>query len=94
MAVDRCRVVAKGVGAELVERVTGIEPASRAWKARPGAPLTLDAAPMRSSACLTTDRCCPWGAVRDRCYGHVEGTAGEDQAGSGVTATVTSWTGG
>jgi hypothetical protein len=28
-----------------------------------------------SSVCLPTDRCCPWETVRDRCYGHVEGTA-------------------
>jgi len=38
---------------------------------------------------LPTDRCCLWGTVRDRCYGHAEGTAGEDHAGSGVAAMVT-----
>jgi hypothetical protein len=31
-----------------------------------------------------------WGTVRDRCYGHAEGTAGEDHAGSGLEAMVTS----
>src|SRR4029453_15767413 len=32
--------------ARLVERVTGIEPASRAWKARPGSPLSRHASRM------------------------------------------------
>jgi hypothetical protein len=41
------------------------------------------------SATLSTDRCCPWGTVRDRGYGHAEGTAGEDHAGSSVAAMVT-----
>jgi hypothetical protein len=32
------------------------------------------------------------GTVRDWCYGHAEGTAGEDDAGAGRAATVTSST--
>jgi hypothetical protein len=40
------------------------------------------------------DRCCPWGTVRDRCYGHVEGTAGEDGFSSGLAAMATGSTGG
>jgi hypothetical protein len=34
------------------------------------------------------------GTARDRRYGHAEVTAGEDDAGSGRAATVTSLTGG
>jgi hypothetical protein len=39
---------------------------------------------MAQVSASSDDRCCPWGAVRDRCYGHVEGTIGEDEPGSGV----------
>jgi hypothetical protein len=63
MALDRCPVVAKGVGAELVERVTGIEPASRAWKARPGSRLSRDPTPM---AQVRSGRDRPLLTVRDR----------------------------
>jgi hypothetical protein len=34
------------------------------------------------------------GTVRDRCYGHAEGTAGEDEPGLGLAVTVASSTGG
>jgi hypothetical protein len=34
--------------------------------------------PMAQLSVSRPDRCCPWGTVRDRCYGHAEGTAGED----------------
>jgi hypothetical protein len=34
-----------------------------------------------AQALVPTDRCCPYGTVRDRCYGHAEGKAGEDEAG-------------
>jgi hypothetical protein len=44
----------------------------------------------RSSAHLHIDRCCPWVTVSDRCYGHAEGTAGEDEPRSSVAARVTS----
>ena len=37
---------AGGLPGTTLERVTGIEPASRAWKARPGTPLTRDGTPM------------------------------------------------
>ena len=37
---------AGGLPGTMVERVTGIEPASRAWKARPGSPLSRDPTPM------------------------------------------------
>src|SRR6266545_1099631 len=47
-----------------------------------------------SSARLPTDHCCPWGTVRDRCYGHAEGTARGYELGSGLAAVVTSSTGG
>jgi hypothetical protein len=43
----------------------------------------------RRSGRFLNDRCCPWGTVRDRCYGHAEGTAGEDHASSRVAAMVT-----
>jgi hypothetical protein len=39
------------------------------------------------------EACCPWVTVNDRCYGHAEGTAGEDQAGSGLAAMASSSTG-
>jgi hypothetical protein len=68
---------------------------SRAWKARPGRPFTPDATPMAQLR-PSCDR--PLLTVRNRqarrCYGHAEGTAGEDDPGSGVAATVTSSTGG
>ena len=34
------------------------------------------------------------GDLKDRCYGHAEGTAGEDDRGSDLGAMVTSLTGG
>lgn len=37
----------------------------------------------RNSAPLPTDRCCPWVAVKDRCYGHREGRADEASAVAG-----------
>jgi hypothetical protein len=51
------------MGHELGRRVRAIRPGGmlRRW---------------RCSARLSTDRCCPWRTVRDRCYGHAEGTAG------------------
>jgi hypothetical protein len=42
------------------------------------------------SARLQTDRCCPWLTVRDRCYGHAEGTADDDQPRFSVATMVTS----
>jgi hypothetical protein len=49
---------------------------SRAWKARPGTPLSRGPAPL---ARLSAPRDRPLLSVRDRCYGHAEGTAGEDE---------------
>jgi hypothetical protein len=50
-------------GEARVERVTGIEPASRAWKARPGSTFTPDASPM---AQVRTACCRPLLTVSDR----------------------------
>jgi hypothetical protein len=71
---------------------TGQGPGSRAWKARPGTPLSRDATPMAQVKALLERPLLSVGTVRDRCYGHAEGTAGEDHAGSGVAAVVTSCT--
>jgi hypothetical protein len=43
----------------------------------------------RRSGTRSTDRCCPWGTVGCRGYEHAEGTAGEDEVGSGLAAMVT-----
>jgi hypothetical protein len=48
----------------------------------------------RSSVHFHIDRCCPWVTVSDRCYGHAEGTAGEDEPRSSVAVRVTSSTAG
>jgi hypothetical protein len=52
-----------GLPVLMVERVTGIEPASRAWKARPGTPLGRGTTPMGQ---LTTSRHGPLLSVGDR----------------------------
>jgi hypothetical protein len=74
--------------------VTSLATAPRAWKARPGSPLSRDPTPMVQirSVCdrpLLTVR-----TARCRHYGQAEGTAGEDQACSSVAVTVISSTGG
>jgi hypothetical protein len=65
-------------GEARVERVTGIEPASRAWKARPGSPLGRDPTPMAQvrSVC---DR--PLLTVRDRQLPLLRARGGHDRRG-------------
>jgi hypothetical protein len=41
------------------------------------------------SVAMGIDRGCPWMTAGDRCLGHVGGTAGEDECGSGLEAMVT-----
>jgi hypothetical protein len=45
-----------------------------------------------SSEGLGSGRGCPWVTAPDRCFGHVQGTAGEDEADADVTAMATSST--
>jgi hypothetical protein len=76
--VVRCDLVVRG------PVVAPVWPQARGWKARPGMLRRW-----RSSGRLSTIRCCPWGIVRDRCYGRAKSMAGEDEPDWGVTAVVT-----
>jgi hypothetical protein len=69
-------------------------PRSRAWKAPPGSSSMPDARPMPQVRSSCSRPLLSVGDARCRCYGHAEGTAGEDQPPSSMAAMVTSSTGG